>query len=187
LTDYLLSISIQPVWLFIAIILVSYLLEDLAIISAALLATEQMISVPLAFSAILIGIISGDLGLYAMGHFARQNKWLMRKVEGSNPDNRYYHLTTDNLFKNILFVRFVPGLRFIFYTACGLLRVRLMHYLSAVSLSTLIWVSFVFISIYLPGSSEWAENSPVKWLLIPLAMLMLYFFNRHAMQNTKRI
>ncbi len=187
MTDYILNISIQPAWLFVAIILASYLLEDLAIVSAALLATEQMISVPLAFSAILIGIISGDLGLYAMGYFARHNKWLMRKVEAVTPDHRYYHLATDNLFKNILFVRFVPGLRFIFYTACGLLRVRFMHFFYAVSLSTLAWVSVVFSLIYLPGSSEWAENSPLKWLLIPLAMLMLYFSNRHTMRNSGQI
>ncbi len=185
--DYLLNISTQPAWLFIAIILASYLLEDLAIISAALLAADQVISVPMAASAIMLGIISGDAGLYAMGYFARYSQWLTEKIKPQSKDSRYYKLVSINLFKNILFVRFVPGLRFLFYTSCGLFKVGFRRFLLGIFLSTSLWVLVVFSSFYLAGSSAWAENSPLKWLLIPLAISLLYISNRHSMRNLKRI
>jgi len=184
-TDYLLNISVQPAWLFIAIILISYLLEDLAIISAALLAADQLISAQLAASAIMLGIISGDAGLYAMGYFARYSRWLAQKTNPQSRDSRYYRLVNGNLQKNILLVRFVPGLRFIFYTSCGLFKVNFMRFFLGIFISTSLWVLFVFSTIYLAGTSAWAENNTLKWLMVPLAMLMLYVSNRHAMRNLK--
>lgn len=185
--DYLLNISTRPEWLFVAIILASYLLEDLAIISAALLAADQMISVPMAASAIMLGIMSGDAGLYVMGYFARYSRWLTAKIKPQNKDSRYYKMVSANLLKNILLVRFVPGLRFLFYTSCGLFRVDFKRFLLGVFLSTFLWVLVVFGTFYLAGSSAWAENSSLKWLLIPLAIIMLYVSNRHSIRNLKQV
>ena len=168
-----------------AIIISSYILEDLAIISAAILAADQMISVPVAATAIMLGIISGDIGLYGIGYFSRSNTWLKKRLPAEAGQNRYLSLFNHQLLKNILLIRFIPGLRFICYTSCGLFRVHFRHYLVGVSLATSLWVLCVFSTIYLLGSSAWAEHSQLKWLIAPIALLMLYLVNRRYMQHLK--
>lgn len=58
-------------WLMLGIIALSYLLEDLAIVSAAGLATQGLIPPQYALLAIFIGIATGDLGLYYLGKSGR--------------------------------------------------------------------------------------------------------------------
>ncbi len=58
--------------LFLGVVLLSYLLEDLAIVTAATLAVEQVIPTPLALLAIFTGIATGDIGLYWLGKLAQR-------------------------------------------------------------------------------------------------------------------
>jgi len=183
LIDYLLNLSTQPAWLFVAIILSSYILEDLAIIAAAVLAADQQISVTLAVSAIMLGIISGDIGLYIMGYWARSHQRLKARLLKKGLHQYFAKILNGQLLKNILFIRFVPGLRFICYTSCGLFKVHPGRYILGVSLATFLWVLVVFSIIYQLGSNVWLENNQWKWSLVPLAMLMLYIFNRRTMKN----
>lgn len=185
LIDYLLNLSTQPAWIFVAIILSSYLLEDLAIISAAILAADQLISVPLAASAIMIGIVSGDIGLYFMGYLARQHAGLRKRITRSERHDLVLNNINTNLLKNILLIRFIPGLRFVCYTSCGLLNIHFWRYVLCVSLATALWVVVVFSIIYSLGSSIWVENSHWKWLLVPVAIAMLYLSNRHFIHRLK--
>lgn len=181
--DYLLSFSTQTAWVFLVIILVSYVLEDLAIIAAAVIAADQIIPATLAFYAILIGIISGDIGLYFMGYlfkkYPRINQWLNK--EGRQP--RYETIFKTNLIKNILLIRFVPGLRFVCYTSCGIFRAHLGQFVLAVAIAGIIWVTVVFTLIYQLGSSSWLEYSDWKWLIIPIALSLLIVSNRQVMQR----
>lgn len=183
--DYLLSFSSQPAWIFFAIILASYILEDMAIIAAALLATEQLISIPMAASAIMIGIISGDIGLYIIGFIANKHQAIKQKLLNKNRHQKYSSIFNNNLLKNILFIRFIPGLRFVCYTSCGLFNIHLGRFVLGVALASALWVTVVFSIIYTLGSNAWVDNSHWKWAIIPLAMLMLYLFNRHYMHSLK--
>jgi len=188
--EYILKLSEQPVWIFTGIILASYLLEDLAIISAAVMAADQIIPVPLAVYAILIGIISGDIGLYALGYLLKNNRrfqqWLSRKNRQQHYDSLYDSLFCNNLIKNILLIRFIPGLRFLCYTSCGLFKAHLGQFLIGVSLSGFIWVLGVFTLVYQLGSSAWLEYSDFKWLLIPIALIFLFVSNRQLMRHMQQ-
>ncbi len=181
--DYLLNLSTQPAWIFLAIILSSYLLEDVAIISAAVMAADQMISVQLAVYAILIGIISGDIGLYLLGYLLKKHsvfqQWLVKK----NRQQHYATLFGHNLIKNILLIRFVPGLRFVCYTSCGLFRAHFGQFIIAVTVAGVIWVFAVFTLIYQLGSSIWLEHSDWKWILIPVVLMLLVGTNRQIMRR----
>lgn len=185
--DYLLSLSNQPAWIFVAIILSSYILEDLAIIGAAILAADGLISAPLAASAIMIGIITGDIGLYIIGYLANKYPGLKQKIFSKGRDQQFTSLLDNHLLKNILLIRFVPGLRFICYTSCGLLQIHPGRFVLGVSIATALWVGVVFSIIYMLGSNIWLENSHWKWALIPFAMLMLYLFNRQYMHSFKQL
>ena len=184
--DYLLSLSTQPLWVFIYIVLASYILEDLAIVSAAVMAADQMIGVQLALYAILIGIITGDIGLYVLGYLLKKHGTFQRWLEKKNRKQHYDTLFGTNLVKNILLVRFVPGLRFICYTSCGLFRAHFGQFLLAVLLAGLIWVPVIFTLIYQLGSSAWLEFSDWKWLLIPFSISLLYISNRSIMHSLKK-
>ena len=184
--DYLLSLSTQPLWVFIYIVLASYILEDLAIVSAAVMAADQMIGVQLALYAILIGIITGDIGLYVLGYLLKKHGTFQRWLEKKNRKQHYDTLFGTNLVKNILLVRFVPGLRFICYTSCGLFRAHFGQFLLGVLLAGLIWVPVIFTLIYQLGTSVWLEFSDWKWLLIPLAISLLYISNRSIMHSLKK-
>lgn len=181
--DYLLNLSTQPAWIFVAIILSSYLLEDLAIIAAAILAVDQMISVPLAASAIMLGIVSGDIGLYIVGFLANKHPVLKQKIQSKGRHQYFSNMLNSHLMKNILFIRFVPGLRFVCYTSCGLLKINFLRFTLGVTIATALWVTVVFSVIYQLGSTVWIEHSHWKWILVPAAMFMLYLFNRHYMHN----
>ena len=164
----------------------SYILEDLAIISAAILAAEQMISVPMAATAILCGIISGDIGLYFMGYIAREKTSLKQRITRHNRHQSLLKAIDENLYVNILLIRFVPGLRFICYTSCGLFKINLFRFTLGVTIATSLWVMVVFTFIYQLGSSSWLENSYWKWAIAPVAIAILYFSNRRYMHYTEK-
>lgn len=186
LIDYLLSFSVQPAWVFLVIVLASYILEDLAIIAAAVIAADQIIPVPLAFYAILMGIVSGDIGLYLIGHYSKKHPALNRWLNKNNRQQRYERFFESNLIKNILLIRFVPGLRFVCYTSCGVFRAHFGQFIVGVAVAGILWVSAVFTVIYQLGTSSWLEYSEWKWMLIPVALMLLIVSNRQIVQRFQK-
>jgi len=176
--EHLLEISAHPVWVFMAIVLASYIYEDAAIVFAALLAADGTTSLSLAFSAIAIGIITGDLGLYGLGYLAQRFPSLRRRLFGQDQGDRFLPLFRLNFIKNILLVRFAPGLRFLFYTACGLFKANVAQFIVGVSVATALWVSVVFTLIYLLGATVWQQYGHWQWTLLPVILLLLYAANR---------
>lgn len=164
--------------LVIGIILLSYLLEDLAIVTAATLAARESLSPTLALIAIFIGIASGDLGLYILGRYGRKIRFLRYRAL----KNRHFKMLRfrfqQHAFLNLFIIRFVPGLRGIGFTLSGFFNIQLGLFLSAVFLGTAIWTSFIFASIYYLGTQAWLQASHYQWLLIPLAVGVLYMVNR---------
>ncbi|MFV0574623.1 MAG: DedA family protein [Vibrio sp.] len=185
--DPYLTLLQENMWLaFIGIVLLSYLLEDLAIITAALLSAQQTLSSELALIAIFIGIASGDALLYGLGIWARRWRGLR------------YRLLTISLFKearrrlkshtiiNIFIIRFIPGLRSISFTLSGYFQVPFVPFLIAVLLATAAWTAFVFSVIYTIGTAEWLQQQTWKWLLAPVALLVLWLFNRLSKNSLKK-
>ncbi len=66
--------SSSSVSLFIGIILLSYLLEDLAIVTAASLSAQGTISPSLGLFAAFIGIATGDAALYLLGRASTRSR-----------------------------------------------------------------------------------------------------------------
>ncbi len=184
--DQLLTYAGHPVFMFIAIILASYVLEDLAIVSAAILAADNVISVPLAAVAILVGIISGDIGLYLMGYLAQSHQRLREHLFKQKNLERFRPIFKINLVYNIIIIRFVPGLRFLCYTTCGLFKAHFWYFILGVTLATALWVTVVFTLIYQLGSSTWLQYGQWKWALVPVALLLLYFSNRYFKGRLER-
>jgi membrane protein DedA with SNARE-associated domain len=165
-------------WLVLGIIVLSYLLEDLAIVSAAGLATQGLLPAQYALLAIFIGIATGDLGLYYLGKSGRY----FRGVRYRALTNRYFRTLRTKLhhnsFSSLFIIRFVPGLRTVGFTLSGFFVIPLPIFLLAVISATALWTGVVFSTIYYLGTSAWLQASEYQWVVIPCAIALLFISNR---------
>ncbi|USH04956.1 DedA family protein [Grimontia kaedaensis] len=177
-------LTYSPVTLFFVVILLSYLLEDLAIVTASVAASQGVMSVPAALAAIFVGIATGDIGLYALGLWAR--RW--RKLRGfllTKPSGRMIRRKLRaHAFGNLFLIRFVPGLRFVGFCLSGFFRVGLKPFLLAVLVATGLWTVLVFVLVYKLGEIEWINNH-LSWGLIPVVVILLIAVNRVAVSKLK--
>lgn len=173
----LLEYSSHPLVLALVIIVIAWIWEDAALISAALLAVDQRLSLVVAVIAVFIGICSGDLALYYLGKYAhrwrRIRAWILTNPSSRMLSRRFRRST----ITNIMLIRFVPGLRTLGFTLCGLWRIPLRRFLLAMTLAGVFWIAVVFTLVYQLGSSDWFDKGHWKWSLMLLALLLLVFNN----------
>lgn len=175
--EFLHDYAANPVLLFFSIIVIAWIWEDASVISSALIAAEDYLSIPVAAGATFIGICSGDLALFYLGRLGIRIRslraWILLNPKSRALRRRFRART----FSNILIIRFVPGLRTLGFTMCGLWLISLRRFLLAMSVAGIIWIAVVFPLIYQLGSSSWLAGSPWKWSLMLLALLLLVFNN----------
>ncbi|MBF4374674.1 VTT domain-containing protein [Vibrio anguillarum] len=164
--------------LFIGVILLSYLLEDAAIVTAATLALQNLMPPGLALLAIFVGIVSGDLGLYYLGQVAQR----VRPLRYQALTNKHFRTVRRKLhhhtFLNLFIIRFVPGLRTVGFTLSGFFSIPLALFLCSVLTATALWTLIVFSTLYYLGSQVWQQSSPYQWIIIPIAIGLLMLTNR---------
>ena len=164
--------------LFIGVILLSYLLEDVAIVTAATLALQNLMTPGLALLAIFVGIVSGDLGLYYLGQVAQR----VRPLRYQALTNKHFRTVRRKLhhhtFLNLFIIRFVPGLRTVGFTLSGFFSIPLALFLCSVLTATALWTLIVFSTLYYLGSQVWQQSSHYQWIIIPIAVGLLMLTNR---------
>jgi membrane protein DedA with SNARE-associated domain len=126
----------------------TFVLEDVAVLGAALLVVNSMVSLPWAAGSSFAGIWLGDLGLYflalRLGRPVLQRPWFQRFV-GKNIDLR----KSEGWFQShgtlaILISRMIPGTRLPTYLAAGLLKVPASRFLLVTAGACVVWVSGLF-------------------------------------------
>ncbi len=130
--------------LFLGVVLLSYLLEDLAIVTAATLAVEQVMPTPLALLAIFTGIATGDIGLYWLGKLAQKVRFFRYRLLRYQRARRVRRTLHHKAFITLFIVRFIPGLRTVGFTLSGFLDVPKMKFLIAVLSATSLWTALIF-------------------------------------------
>ncbi|MBU2899319.1 DedA family protein [Vibrio hepatarius] len=167
------------IWvLFVGIILLSYLLEDLAIVTAATLAVQELMPMSTALFAIFVGIATGDLGLYFIGKSAKRVRFLryrMFQYRRVRLINRKLH---QNALVTLFIVRFIPGLRTVGFTLSGFLDIPIMRFLAAVIGATSLWTILIFGSFYHLGNVAWLKDSHIIWALIPVGLCLMWMLNK---------
>ena len=96
-----------------------------------------------ALLSLFVGIVLGDLGLYALGGLARQVGWIDRLLPPRRQDMMRGWLS-GRVFRVVLVSRFLPGMRLPTYTTCGFLRANLKQFALAAIVATLCWTSLLF-------------------------------------------
>ncbi|ENM5742496.1 DedA family protein [Vibrio metoecus] len=170
--------SDSPIWVFIGIVLLSYLLEDVAIVTAAGLASQHITSLPVALIAVFVGIATGDVALYYLGRYCRY----FRAVRYRLLTNPYFRLVRRRLlqrpFINLFVIRFIPGLRTVGFTLSGYVAMPLRLFLTAVLVATALWTVLIFFTIYQLGNQVWFQASEYRWGWLCLLVVLLLGFNR---------
>ncbi|OAJ93515.1 DedA family protein [Vibrio bivalvicida] len=175
---WLLQDNVPLSMLFFGIILLSYLLEDLAIVTAATLAVEQLMPTSVALMAIFVGISTGDLGLYLMGKAAQKVRFLRYRLFRYQRARSMQRKLHQQAFMTLFIVRFIPGLRTIGFTLSGFLDVPKIKFFVAVLTATGLWTALVFGSFFQLGNAQWLQDSQVSWLLIPLGLCLMLLLNK---------
>ncbi|QFQ80905.1 DedA family protein [Vibrio harveyi] len=164
--------------LFLGVALLSYLLEDLAIVTAATLAVEQVMPTPLALLAIFTGIATGDIGLYWLGKLAQKVRFFRYRLLRYQRARRVRRTLHHKAFITLFIVRFIPGLRTVGFTLSGFLDVPKMKFLIAVLSATSLWTALIFGSFFQLGSMQWLQQHQINTLLIPIGLVVMLLLNK---------
>ncbi|MEM8547108.1 MAG: alpha/beta fold hydrolase [Pseudomonadota bacterium] len=121
----------------LAVIVASYVSEDLACIAAGLLAAQGVISLSAAIIASLIGLYTGDLALFLAGRWLGPPALARLVPEPRLVAAKHWLSVRGPLV--ILASRFMPGTRLPTYVAAGALQLPLVRFAAYFSIATLIW------------------------------------------------
>lgn len=162
----------------LAIILCAFLLEDFTIVIVGVLAADSIISVPLAFISLYIGMAIGDTALYTLGWLARTHPRLAQYIEHDFTAPFRTWLGNRYIF-TVFSGHFVPGLRFTTYVASGFFRYPLKTYIPLAIISGLLVETTLFSLSYWFGSVTSGWVSHVRWGIAGIFLLVLFFIGRH--------
>ena len=174
----------------IALVLTSFLLEDVSIAAGAALATQGTVSWQWAFAWVFAGIALGDIGLYAAGFGARSLPWLRRKYIDVERHGRVKARLEKHLSSAILLARVVPGLRLVTYTLCGFARVPLVPFCLWVCTAVALWTLGLFCLGAVAGSAlanTFHLPQPVAVALPIIAVAIAVPLLKHFKQRRKTL
>ena len=169
--------SQNPLFLMLGIIIISYVLEDAAIVSAALLSIDSSLSYTSGLIAVFVGIASGDLILYYIGASSHKIPWAHKKLN-SKKGQAIQQRVNQKAFLSIFLIRFIPGLRGIGYLACGALKVNVITFSLSILFASTIWCGLIYSAIYWLGDALWLTDSPWRWALAPVLLLIFWSANK---------
>lgn len=140
--------------LMLIIALISLFSEDLACISAGVLASRGVLHLSNAILASALGVIVFDVFIYVLGRTFKR-VWLQKvplRWMMTEKDLDYFtHWFSKNAVGVLWLSRFIPGSRFPAYFSAGLCKYPLPNFLLHFIASTLVWAPILAISAYLLG------------------------------------
>lgn len=128
----------HPSLILLALILITFLLEDVAIAAGVALATQGVVGWPESIAAVAFGIALGDLGLYGSGVALRKWPWFNKRYFRKER-SRLEHYAFTELPTMVLLARVVPGMRLFAYVYCGYIKIPLLAFIFWVCLAVMIW------------------------------------------------
>ncbi|MEL7298471.1 MAG: alpha/beta fold hydrolase [Pseudomonadota bacterium] len=159
--------------LFLAIVVASYVSEDLACIAAGILAAQGVISFPLAVVASLVGLFTGDLALFAAGRWVGRPT-LQRWVHADKLGQAQQWLADRGPIV-IIASRFMPGTRLPTYLAAGALQMPWLRFTVFFALATLIWTPLLvgLASLYGDALDGWFTRYADHAVWVALALFIV--------------
>jgi len=164
----------QPWLICTALVLTTFLLEDVAIAAGAVLAAQGLLSWELALLAVGGGIALGDVGLYGLGLAANRVPVLRRRlIDGRG---RWMGEQLERSYAGaIVLARVIPGLRLVTYTACGFYRLAFAPFCAWVLLAVTVWTGGLMWFSAMVGAalSQALGIPPALAVALPIVLLAL--------------
>lgn len=151
------------------IFLFTFVLEDVATVSAALLSSYGHVMPEMAYLSLLAGIILGDIGLYGAGYGASRFQWAQKILERKRVVMLHDWLDQREVMA-VLAARFVPGARLPTYTAMGFFKLSFTKFMVTVFVASVLWTSLLFAAIYSVGEVFVDQLETWRW---PMAGFMI--------------
>lgn len=174
MSELLLNPSTLPVAA--GIVFLSFLSEDAAAVSSALLVLGGPVAWPVGFVSCFLGIWLGDLGIYSAARWAGspllRSRWLAGRISSQTIDRlrgKFSRRATATLFVS----RFLPGTRVATYVAAGLFSTSLTLFAAVTGCAVLVWVAAIFGLTKLLGMSAlvWFAGAQSKITPVLFAIL----------------
>jgi membrane protein DedA with SNARE-associated domain len=159
----------KPLIIYLSLFLFTFVLEDVATVSAALLSSYGHIMPEFAYIALLTGIILGDLGLYGLGYGASHMKWAKRLLERKGVKLANQWLDRREIIA-VIGARFVPGARLPTYTAMGFFKLSFTKFMVTVFFASVLWTLLLFTAVCAIGEIFVDQLDIYRW---PMAIFML--------------
>lgn len=135
-----------------ALFALTFLSEDAAVLSAAVMVASGAMSLPLGFAACFLGIWLGDLWLYGMARVFGAPFVARFAVAPGVQRSRVWFEERGSLV--LVVSRFVPGLRLPSYLAAGAMRFPLRTFILVTGAVAGIWVAMIFAGGRLLGVAQ---------------------------------
>lgn len=159
----------KPTIIYLAIFFFTFVLEDVATASAAILSSYGHVMPEVAYVSLLAGIVLGDLGLYGLGYGASQFKWAKRILERKKVALVNSWLNQREIIA-VVGARFIPGARLPTYTAMGFFRLSFAKFIITVFFASIVWTSILFMAIFAVGEVFVDQLHVWRW---PMAVVMI--------------
>jgi len=168
----------SAVFLSLAIIVGTFVLEDPTIVIVGVLASDGIISIPLALFSLYMGVVLGDIGFYSIGYLASTHPRLAKYVDHDYVAPFRAWLESRYIL-TIFSARFIPGSRFPTYAASGFLRSPFSTFIMTAIIATSIWTTILFFISYWFGSvtAQWLDAQ--RWSIAAVFVVILFFVARH--------
>lgn len=182
LSNLITSTAHTPVFAALAIILGTFIHEDITTVTTGILVADGILGTGVALPALYIGIVLGDFGLYGLGRLIALNRYFKRFAQQERL-TAFKIWLDERLVAGVFLVRFIPGLRFPAYTTYGFFEMSFKRYFVSVILAASIWTTGLFyLSVEFGALTEhWLGLW--RWPIIVVAVMLPFIVVERMMSG----
>ncbi|WP_310473856.1 VTT domain-containing protein [Sandarakinorhabdus sp.] len=173
LADLLAAQMLGPAALFFALVVATFVLEDVATVAAGLLAGQRVIDPATAITAVVVGTVVGDLALYGVGRWLGGTR-LAARLRARGSGGVEAQLRRRGLLA-VAAARFIPGSRLPVFFASGVVALPVVALTTTIVITTLIWTPALFFASSQAGGTVLAALTPAT-IALAASLLALVFF-----------
>lgn len=171
----------QHMELFGSLFIMTFVLEDLALVSALTLIVQGKTSLAVAFSACFLGIVIGDIFLYLIGRLAYLHPFLQNRSVVQSA----IKLTTSTWDSALFISRMIPGTRLPTYIGAGVAQYSFLRFLVLTLVSVSLWVGIALWSGLQLGII-FSDHLVLVVILFLVIILMMRFLALNLFDPWKR-
>ena len=178
------GISVDPLFLWFAIFFITFVLEEGAAAFAVMLAMSDMMSLPMATTAVYLGVVTTDVGLYGLGYTASRFKWATRWIDGPKV-KRVGDWMGPRMLPAIIMSRLLPWMLPPTFIACGFLRLPFKQFFWLASSTGALWTAIVFAALLGFGNILIHHEVSWTWGLVIVALVAVSVWKLRVMSSHK--